>query len=205
MVLGSSYTKTTGAWTVGSTQGSLDTGTIANNTWYHVFIIQRVDTGVVDILTSTNAASPTMPASYTRKRRIGSLLTNGSAQWVKFTQFGDEFLWDIAINAANTTIGTTSSLQSSVTPVGVQTIAMLQGLVANTLNTAVLFTSPDQADVAAAGVTGNFNAYAAAGVNGGFSVSIRTNTSSQVRVNAANSSTNLQMSCRGWIDYRGRF
>src|SRR6185312_5571759 len=43
MVLSPAYTKTTGSWAVGSTQGALDTGTIANSTWYHVWLIQRSD------------------------------------------------------------------------------------------------------------------------------------------------------------------
>ena len=45
--LASAYTKTTSAWGVGTGNGSLDTGSIANSTWYHVYLIKRVDTGVV--------------------------------------------------------------------------------------------------------------------------------------------------------------
>lgn len=37
--------------------GALDTGTIANNTWYHVWVIQHVDTGIVDVLISANATA----------------------------------------------------------------------------------------------------------------------------------------------------
>ena len=49
MLLASAYTKTTGSWAVGSGNGGLDTGTITNSTWYHVFLMQRPDTEVVDI------------------------------------------------------------------------------------------------------------------------------------------------------------
>jgi hypothetical protein len=52
MQLPSAYTKTTATWGVGTANGSLDTGSIAPNTWYHVWLIQRVDTGVTDILIS---------------------------------------------------------------------------------------------------------------------------------------------------------
>lgn len=52
MQLASAYTKTTGAWTVGSGNGSLDFGTIANNTWLSAYLIERPDTVVTDILTS---------------------------------------------------------------------------------------------------------------------------------------------------------
>src|SRR5438045_2280633 len=86
MVLASAYTKTTAAWAVGTALGALDTGAIANNTWYHAFLIERTDTGVVDVLISLSPTAPTMPASYTIKRRIGSMKTDGSAQWKAFSQ-----------------------------------------------------------------------------------------------------------------------
>ena len=51
-------------WAVGDAQGGLDTGSIANTT-YHVWLIKRSDTGVVDALFSASATTPTMPANYT--------------------------------------------------------------------------------------------------------------------------------------------
>src|SRR5262245_6675329 len=48
MSLASALTKRVdGSWSVGTNQGGLDTGSIASAT-YHVFLIQRSDTGVVD-------------------------------------------------------------------------------------------------------------------------------------------------------------
>ena len=83
--------KTTGSWAVGSGNGSLDTGSIANNTWYHVHLICRRDIGVVDALISLSATAPTLPPNYTKSRRIGMMLTNGSSQWVPFVQNEDYF------------------------------------------------------------------------------------------------------------------
>jgi len=63
----SSITKNTNnAWSVGTGNGSLDTGAIANSTYYG-YVIQRSDTGVVDVLTSLSSTSPTMPANYDRR------------------------------------------------------------------------------------------------------------------------------------------
>lgn len=81
------------AWSVGAGGGSLDTGTIANSTWYHVHLIKRTDTGVVDVLTSLSATAPTLPANYTLFRRIGAMKTTAGGVWTSFTQIGDEFLW----------------------------------------------------------------------------------------------------------------
>jgi hypothetical protein len=70
--LASTITKQLDAtWTVGTNAGGLDTGSVANDT-YHVFLIMRLDTGVVDALFSVSPTAPTMPANYTLKRRIGS-------------------------------------------------------------------------------------------------------------------------------------
>ena len=77
------------AWAVGTNQGGLDTGSIANTT-YHVWLIQRSDTGVVDALFSTSPSSPTMPANYDLKRRIGAIV-RVSAAIKAFYQYGDVF------------------------------------------------------------------------------------------------------------------
>jgi hypothetical protein len=37
--------------------GALDTGTIPNNTWYHAWVIQHFDTGIVDVLISASATA----------------------------------------------------------------------------------------------------------------------------------------------------
>lgn len=63
-------------FTAGTGNGMLDTGTVANSTYY-LFEIQRSDTLVTDFLASTSASAPTMPTNYDRKRLIGSLVRSG--------------------------------------------------------------------------------------------------------------------------------
>lgn len=91
MKLASAYTKTFSAWTVGTGVGGLDTGSVASNVDYHLFAIQRSDTGVVDVLLSRSATAPTMPTNYDRKRRLGAILTTGT-NIRGFVQLGNEFL-----------------------------------------------------------------------------------------------------------------
>ncbi len=79
------------AWAVGTDKGGLDTGAVANSTWYHVFLINDISNDVVDVLFSTSYATPSMPSGYTIKRRIGSILTEGSANLRQFIQVGDIF------------------------------------------------------------------------------------------------------------------
>jgi hypothetical protein len=77
MYLSSLITKRLDAnWAVGTNQGGLDTGVVANGT-YHVYVIKRIDTGVVDVLYSLSATAPTMPANYTKKQLIFSFVRAG--------------------------------------------------------------------------------------------------------------------------------
>src|SRR6185437_3654356 len=93
--------------TVGA--NGLDAGTLTNSTWYHVFAIGKTD-GTTALLASTSLGSPTLPATYTLKRRIGSFKTDGSAHIVVFIQSGDEFRWAASVADVNATNPGTSAV-----------------------------------------------------------------------------------------------
>jgi hypothetical protein len=212
MKLGAAITKTTGAWAAGSGNGALDTGTVAASAWYHAYLIARTDTGAVDALFSQSATSPTMPSGYTKKRRIGAILTDASAHIVAFSQNGDEFLWATSVNAANTVIGTSATLIALAVPPGVKVNALLRGYV-NTTNgpgfASVLINSPDEAGVGSNATVGNVTQTAGASSlpTAGFGMlNVRTNTSQQIRAVSASASGNiLGLATFGWIDMRGHF
>lgn len=205
MTQASDYTKSTSAWAVGTGNGSLDTGTIANSTWYHVYQIKRTDTGVTDFLISTNASSPTMPASYTYKRRIGSLKTNGSAQFINFFQRGDRFTWvvpveDVAV-ATHSTTASTRTLAS--VPLGIECVA---DLFITTYATAALFsmfTHPSQTDTAPNTVL-MFSFQSPASAYGTAQFSLPVNSSQALRTRSSIDGSLLYIIVNGWTDYRGR-
>jgi hypothetical protein len=213
MQLASAITKTTGTWAVGSGVGALDTGAIAASAWYHVFLIKRLDTGIVDVVisaTTTPANGPTvMPSGYTLFRRIGSMKTVAS-QWALFTQFGDEFLWSIVIKDIDiANFSTTPALYTLANiPSGFQVVARIRiNAFSSTIALASLFTSPDEASSAAGSPAGNYNAHSPAGnvVGTSSDLLIRTNTVAQIRGVAASGTTNLlQLITVGWFDRRGR-
>lgn len=205
ITLASSISKTTSAWAVGSGNGGLDTGSIANTTWYHFYAIRRPDTSVVDVVFSTNATSPTLPANYTQFRYLGSGLTNGSAQWVLFSQLGDMVLWDAAVvsfDAVNP--GTAAVTRTVQTPLGVKTLANLSvgtyGGTSGSLH--AIFSSLDVSDQApqlggTAALTG-FNSFGPATGTVAWAIAeqnVRTNTSSQIRTRLSASSTNDRIGC----------
>lgn len=207
LALASAITKSTAAWAVGTNNGALDTGTIANSTWYHVHLIERTDLTVVDVLISLSATAPTMPANYTFSRRIGSMVTNASGQWTLFSQLGDEFLWSIPTHeVAVSTLGTTSTLFTVNVPTGVQVIARMRISGSNaTVPNQLLITSPDES-VQASGTPGSNNTFnlTVAGTAYFSTMDVRTSTSGQIRAVASAASTSLNVNTYGWRDRRGR-
>jgi hypothetical protein len=208
MTLAASIGKTTGAWAVGTGNGGLDTGAIANNTWYHFHLIRRPDTGVVDVLISLSVAAPTLPANYTQFRRIGSGRTNGSGQWVRFFQSGDQFLWDNLGALDQSGISSTSAITVTLTvPTGVKVEAILNVQSSGGASqNQIIVSDPDVTDVApstSAWPLGN----AGVDVNGGIGsrqVRMTTNTSAQIRLRSTVSDASVRVAAIGWRDTRGR-
>ena len=214
MSLVTAYNKTTSSWAVGSGVGSLDTGSIANNTWYHVFLIERTDTGVVDVLVSLSATTPTLPTSYTLSRRIGSMKTDGSARWIAFSQFGDQFIW--ASNVAsvidvNYNSTTTQSAQTLNVPTGVRVVARIRGFFQGptSAQTTLTLSSPSEVSLTTSNPSYPSTSYVDAGANGtnqGFTADVLTNTTAQVNVvaNSSSGSNLVRMTAYGWYDARGK-
>lgn len=203
--------KTTSAWAVGNAQGGLDTGAIANSTWYHFWAIRRSDTGVTDVLISLSATAPTMPTNYDYKRRIGAGKTDGSAQWILFRQLGDEFLWDATLEDVDAIPNSADAQTVTMTvPTGVKVWVLFRGGLndATTNNRRVLFTSPDESDQAPSNsaLPGISLDSHTAGNTGAAPFRIRTNTSGQIRyrMDAADADLRVWAWTYGWIDRRGR-
>jgi hypothetical protein len=75
-------------WAVGDDQGGLDTGGVTTTSIYYIWLIQRSDTAVEDVLISLSASSPTMPSSYDKKVLVGVGKTDGSSNWTFVSKAG---------------------------------------------------------------------------------------------------------------------
>lgn len=207
ITLGSTITKRLdGSWAVGTGNGGLDTGVIANTT-YHVWLIMRSDTGVVDALFSTSASSPTMPSNYDYKRRIGSIVRTGGA--IKaFTQRGDYFEWvSLAADVSANNPGTSAVTATLTVPTGIVVNAQMTVTGANgTTNFFGLVSSLTTTDQTPAKNLSNFSGDASASNAGSTSVQAFTNTSGQIRYRVSNSSAalTLYINTQGYYDTRGR-
>ncbi|WP_019646088.1 phage tail protein [Novispirillum itersonii] len=81
-----------GGWAAGAGASKLDTGSRATNTWYHVYLIGGAGQPT-DILFSVSL-SPAIPAGYTVRRRVGSVLTDGGGNIVPIiNHVGGHITW----------------------------------------------------------------------------------------------------------------
>jgi hypothetical protein len=209
LVLASAITKRLDVvWTVGTNQGGLDTGSIGNNT-YHVWLIKRSDTGVVDALFSLSASTPTMPASYDYKRRIGSIMRVGGAI-VTFVQTGDYFRRKASVLDVDVSNpGTSAATRTLSVPTGIKVKAFMNLRLECGAGTGTncLLSDLDANDEAPSGTVaplGNLNIPASGFQN--LILEIMTNTSAQIRSrnNASDANTIIRIATLGWEDTRGR-
>ena len=209
MSLTSAISKTTSAWAVGTAAGGLDTGAIANSTWYYFYLIRRPDTGVVDVVFSTSSSAPTLPANYTQYRYIGAGLTNGSAQWTSFTQFGDDFYWSTPVLDFSGTGATSRQTLTCSIPRG----RKMRGIF-NILNDGggagsqnVYLSDLSNADLAPSNTVSPLTTIAwfgAASVIVAGQAQVYTNTSAQIGWRSNSSSAPFRVATIGWVDLRGK-
>ena len=199
------------SWAVGNGNGGLDTGSVGNNT-YHVFVIKRTDTNVVDVLFSLSATAPTMPASYTLFRRVGSIVRIAAA--IKtFIQDADEFIWMVPVQDIYATNPGTSAVTRTMTlPTGIRVLAHLgvrtYAATSGDALTDVFISDLSITDTAASSSAFSIGTYIVSysyGQVAGGPVSVFTNTSAQVRSRCEGSGTTgiLMMISLGWADSRG--
>jgi len=186
------------AWEPGTNGGGLDTGAIANTT-YHVWVIKRTDTGVVDALFSLSATAPTMPANYTKKRRIGAIIRSG-ATILAFTQIGDRFMLKTVIDSRawaalpNTTRNLVTVTSPPSTPALLR-ISEYSPTAAYYLKVEPVFVT----DVAATAANAQYLFYGS-----GYIAEMPTDGSSQVAYRGSNIAIYIGIQTLGWIDTRGR-
>lgn len=214
--LASSISKTTSAWTVGSGNGGLDTGSIANNTWYRFYAIRRPDTGVVDVVFSTNGYAPTLPTNYTQYAPLWWGRTNGSGQWVQVHQRGDSFYYHNTVVDVSESFSNGSASNKTIT-VPPNALALLQlGIMSSStadsdLNMLVTSTFVAEETPTAYNTTppnGDFPAYANSNTfvqMKSTNKSVQADGSSQVRVkslSATYTGTSRYIRTLGWTDNR---
>lgn len=116
-----SETITLNAATVGV--NGLDTGALANSTWYYVYLIGSSQNYKATGLLLSASSTPQMPQDYDSRRRIGMVLTSGAAAILSFDVYGNsstrKYFWDAVateLNAQGSATFADVDLASSVPP-----------------------------------------------------------------------------------------
>lgn len=199
IILSSGLTKQIdSAWNVGDDAGGLDTGAVAIDTWYYLWMIRRSDTGNVDVLFSASPTAPTMPTDYDQKRLIAFVLTDGSANINGFIQNDNEWLWSTIAEDASFSSSTSASNVTLSVPIGFEVQAKIN-VVLNTggTNGEMRIYSPLQSDVSITAANANLQLTTTV-VRASIATYIRTNTSSQIRARSNTAINNSEVSTEGW-------
>lgn len=193
------------AWVEGNNLGGMATGVVANNTWYHLWAITKDSDGTEDAVIDISSTGANVPALWTAERRIGSVLTDGSANIIQFVQDGDYFQWvgaisDVSVNNPGT--GWDNRILS--TPDAFKCLAQVVMVVEDngSSNGSASIGNPDQTQNASLRV-GQWDTTSQ--ILSSF-IQVMTNLSSQVMTNVSSSDANVAINLftRGYIDFRGK-
>ncbi|EPE95704.1 hypothetical protein [Rhizobium grahamii] len=110
-------------WVAGTNAGGLDAGTKAINTWYNFHAIKNPTTGVEDVVFSTSMTNPDMTrpnaAGFTKRRWLGAALTDGSGNFIPFTNDNEWFRFKTDVVSASTVAnGNVATLRQLAIPSG---------------------------------------------------------------------------------------
>lgn len=97
--------------------GGLDTGTEANSTWYHIWLIGQSD-GTLSAVFSTSTTTPTLPSGYTFYGYVGALYNNSIGNFREINQLGNVVTEEIntVVSAGSQTSYVNISLATAVPP-----------------------------------------------------------------------------------------
>lgn len=202
------------AWAVGSGNGGLALALVLTaSTWYHLYLIKRTDTNVVDAYFDTSTSAANIPAPYTLFRRVASCRTDANRLIEEYTQIGRTMLWrrlknDTANFAA---ISATAGTYTVTVPTGVEVEALIQAFCSRAANnTGIRIYSPGmQVDAVidpTANAIGNVGGTAAGAtiLRHIGDLRIMTNTSAQVMaVNVSGDAVDIRT--KGWMDFQDEF
>jgi len=114
------------SWVAGTNQGGLDTGTKANNTWYHCYAIHNPTSNVSDAIFSTNATTPSLPTGFTKYTLIESIKTNSSGNILPFYHIGDYISWKTKPKDITSGLSTSLTPHPISTPLGRNVMAKIR-------------------------------------------------------------------------------
>jgi len=197
----------------------LDTGSLANNTEYHIWLIAKSDGTGAGSLMSLSATSPTLPTGYSGgfKYRIGCFMTGGAATFLRIRQIGNRaqyvvgagttvtapISFSVSTNASKTALtaaGTTGAGGAQKVPSTARSILLSVGNSGATNSSTWVFPNND------VGYTATFSSGFAGSTGSGtapvlYSCEIVLESTSIYYISGNNASgASASILCNGWVD-----
>lgn len=188
----------------GTNQGGLDTGTKAADTTYHCFSIYNPTTGATDALFSTSLTSPALPAGFTKKKRVGSIITNASSDIIEEIRVGNQIFYKSPILDVNTTVNTIRSLHTLTIPDGIECLTFLN--LYRGSEASYYICSPEATDLAPSTTTsplfsiGNIIGTGGDNEMGSSTFTVMSNTSRQIAARSNGAASTLRCATLGYTD-----
>jgi hypothetical protein len=195
------------AWAAGDNLGGLFSGTVAADTTYHLFIIEKDSDGSIDAGFDTSITAANIPVGYTAYRRVASFLTDGLANLLGFSAIetaggGYRLTYEDIQTDLDTTEQTTGGVSLTLTvPQGlVRLLGHLKATLYSTSSATIVITEITQTNVDPLGVED-------LRVNNSFSACNMdrvVNTSAQVRYRSSSGSNSgyFRIYTLGYTDFR---
>jgi len=207
MVLSSALTKRSdAAWSEGTNQGGMDTGSKPNDGILYVWLIRKPSSGNIDALFSVSCDDPTMPSGYTQKRRIGAVRTNGSGNIHGFIQDSDWFWFKSPILDVNdAALSTTRKNYMIQAPPDFTVFFNLVIAHASSLPP-VYVSNPDLTDMALSSSAAPLATIReiATGVAAHAQATMKLDSQSRLSARSSTSATTINISILAWRDRRGK-
>jgi len=194
------------SWASGDDAGGLSSSlTVANTTWYNVFLVTIA--GAVDVLfdTSATCANGVADHSVTSYRRIGSVLTDGSANILPGEWNGDDFEFDTVISEYSGAVATTRQLLTVSVPSTTRAKLILAAH-DDADGSVQVWIRPTHGTDVVPGATNAQLQWSAGGADGSASteVNVWADGSSQVAWRGNDSGDNVRITVLGYKDLRGQ-
>jgi hypothetical protein len=192
----------------------LDSGSLAANTWYYLWLIYNPATDTVAGLASISSSAPTMPSGYTAKARLGATRTGGAATFNRVRQLGRQAQYvvtpgtptpNLPIAASGTTSGTIS-LANFVPATASAVQFVLSGNMGPSAANSITDSVAPNGNYGAAGSTGNpptggYSIFGSNSGNEGISLSLRMQLEAPSFVRSATTvGGSLAVAVAGWED-----
>ena len=210
-----------GGWDSGDGGGGVPTGAgfaAAIDTWHFFMLIKQDgtahdfgwDTSVVaaNLIADSGVTAALGAAPYFR--RIHSFVSTATPNFADFTQTGDEITLNTPVldyDDVTNDISSGISVTLASIPDGIRVKALIRFSHLGAVNDPLQIRSSDEADVSNSdAVQAPLGAWvnSAAATLAGYQLEIFTNSSQQIFIRKADSTTDTYIVTRGWIDRRGR-